>query len=939
MKEFNSITYYKGCYSILFNENLIFNYSDFIKNIPNTYLEYKTKRDGNNKYHLTVITAQEMKNINKEELEKEFEFQKHVNFNVLGLGTNSSCYYLVCVSSQLDNLRMKFNLKSFDFHITLGFAHSDQHNISKSIDTLINPVENCIDRVINNLSLDVEKNIKLLKQLKLKYPDNYLILKNISNEYSKKSNYQKAFKYSRLIMELFPTEITGYYLLIRLMEKIDSYDIDLLKSFFLKLTEINIKSEQNRIIFETIKKLNELSIKFSFIEFVLNESNQTNTFKIVNYDFTNKKISQINFISKTNINTDLTQINTIELLTSVISNLDKLVLTYKNYLDLFVMELNNQIILGHKNPNKNILVYISSFTKYNEYFQSELPINFSSISLNLFGSGMVSQRHIQILNNLQINTIINLIGEEKPKDETIIECKKFNINLIHIGFGDRTACDFETFLKIQDLILKNTLDQNKCLIHCKGGIGRTNMILGGFLMNQNNLTPAESIGVLKKSRKVIMVPEQIMLLKKYYGYLTNLKMNNPNFNIELPSSLKGLVIMMGLPCSGKSTLSLEIYSKYSSIYNVIHLNQDEIGKSACEQLLSSNAKTADLIIIDRCNPNSNDRTHWINIYRGLTSNKIIIVFLNLGLDTSLERLKTRTNHLTLDKTGSKIIEDMSKKISLPLKSEGWGELVQINTIMELEEFKQKIGLVQKNNLSPKSPKPLTNLDLDKIIKFPRTKHLMNLGAMTRDDLLMDKSDIESMLSGEIFVEEKIDGANLGFRLNPTTNSIIAQNRSHYVCSTSHPQFKKLDQWIESNKIHLTNILSQGNYIIYGEWLYSKHSINYTKLPDWFIMFDLYDVDTNTFFSRTYVEKIIKGTGITLVPLIFKGKTTLDKLKILAQQTKSQYYDGIVEGIYIRSHDPNYSKLKLRAKIVRQDFISGDEHWTKGKQTLNTVIKY
>jgi atypical dual specificity phosphatase len=166
--------------------------------------------------------------------------------------------------------------------------------------------------------------------------------------------------------------------------------------------------------------------------------------------------------------------------------------------------------------------------------------------------------------------------------------------------------------------------------------------------------------------------------------------------------------------------------------------------------------------------------------------------------------------------------------------------------------------------------------------------------------------------------------------------IQAQNRSHYVCSESHAQFKKLSQWIETKKISLMTILSGGNYIIYGEWLYAKHSINYTNLPDYFVMFDLYDVDTKTFFSRAHLEKLIEGTGICLVPLIYKGKATLEKLKSLVQ-TKSNFYDGTIEGVYVRSFIGN--KLKHRAKIVRADFICGDEHWTKNKPIANTVVKY
>ena len=36
----------------------------------------------------------------------------------------------------------------------------------------------------------------------------------------------------------------------------------------------------------------------------------------------------------------------------------------------------------------------------------------------------------------------------------------------------------------------------------------------GRLMNLNNLSLAKAIGLLKKTRKVIMIPEQIMGLKK-----------------------------------------------------------------------------------------------------------------------------------------------------------------------------------------------------------------------------------------------------------------------------------------------------------------------------------------------------------------------------------------------------------------------------------------
>jgi atypical dual specificity phosphatase len=209
--------------------------------------------------------------------------------------------------------------------------------------------------------------------------------------------------------------------------------------------------------------------------------------------------------------------------------------------------------------------------------------------------------------------------------------------------------------------------------------------------------------------------------------------------------------------------------------------------------------------------------------------------------------------------------------------------------------------------------------------------------MSRDDLLMEKDDINQLLKMELLVEEKIDGANLGFSLD-SNNNIIAQNRSHYVNSQYHPQFKKLDEWINTNRSDLFFLLKNWNtnnhkYIVYGEWLYSKHSILYDKLPSYFIMFDLYDNTEKKFIQRDIIEKIISenNLSINLVPIIYKGKANLEKLKSLVQ-TQSNFYDGPVEGVYIRAF--NNGEVKYRCKIVRSDFICGNVHWTKEQITKN-----
>jgi len=82
-------------------------------------------------------------------------------------------------------------------------------------------------------------------------------------------------------------------------------------------------------------------------------------------------------------------------------------------------------------------------------------------------------------------------------------------------------------------------------------------------------------------------------------------------------------------------------------------------------------------------------------------------------------------------------------------------------------------------------------------KFPRTEHLFDAGgkAVTRDDLLV--RDLDFFLDGNkmIHVEEKVDGANVGFSLLPN-GQILCQNRSHYVTASSQAQFEKLPLWLD-----------------------------------------------------------------------------------------------------------------------------------------------
>ena len=168
-----------------------------------------------------------------------------------------------------------------------------------------------------------------------------------------------------------------------------------------------------------------------------------------------------------------------------------------------------------------------------------------------------------------------------------------------------------------------------------------------------------------------------------------------------------------------------------------------------------------------------------------------------------------------------------------------------------------------------------------LFKFPRTKHLFDAGGsgVTRDDLLMDKGEEALFYSSRqdkskqqiVTIEEKVDGANLGISLGKDLK-IRVQNRSHFVDSSSHKQFSTLDTWLEAHSSELYEVLQPERHVLFGEWLYAKHSIHYTRLPDLFLVFDVYDRENECFYSSAARNDLLKGTSLKCVRSI--AETTL-----------------------------------------------------------------
>lgn len=218
-------------------------------------------------------------------------------------------------------------------------------------------------------------------------------------------------------------------------------------------------------------------------------------------------------------------------------------------------------------------------------------------------------------------------------------------------------------------------------------------------------------------------------------------------------------------------------------------------------------------------------------------------------------------------------------------------------------------------------------------KFPRTPHFPgSAGESCKEERLAGAEDAERLLVEPVRVEEKMDGANLGISFDQ--EQIRFQSRGAFIGSgRTAPQFQLLWGWFGDRRESLRTALGD-RYLLFGEWLYARHTIAYDELPDYFLAFDVWDRETEEFLSAARRGEICEQTGIYEVPLLFEGVLgSAEALKRLLGP--SRYGHEPAEGLYLRLEQEG--KLALRAKFVRSGWVpADDDHWSQGPLETNQL---
>ncbi|QBD76212.1 DNA ligase [Ktedonosporobacter rubrisoli] len=244
--------------------------------------------------------------------------------------------------------------------------------------------------------------------------------------------------------------------------------------------------------------------------------------------------------------------------------------------------------------------------------------------------------------------------------------------------------------------------------------------------------------------------------------------------------------------------------------------------------------------------------------------------------------------------------------------------------------------------------------MQKIYKYPRTYHLEGSGIQHGDEDL-SVMPVRSLAGQYVVVEEKMDGANSAISFSDD-NQLLLQSRGHYLSGgPREKQFDLFKAWAYRYAGELWQTLGT-RYIMYGEWLYAKHTMFYTDLPHYFLEFDIFDKEQERFLStERRKEFLFLLPFVSSVKVLYTGQ--IDSMEQLvsmigpshfirgdlkerlqaycqekdfnvAQALKETDTSGLMEGLYLKVEADGY--VQERYKYVRRGFLQtvfdSESHW-------------
>lgn len=216
------------------------------------------------------------------------------------------------------------------------------------------------------------------------------------------------------------------------------------------------------------------------------------------------------------------------------------------------------------------------------------------------------------------------------------------------------------------------------------------------------------------------------------------------------------------------------------------------------------------------------------------------------------------------------------------------------------------------------------------VRFPTTPYLRRpAGVDVRSDKVLTAQEREDFLTQHLYVEEKVDGENLG--ISSDGDSLQLQARGSYVRPGGR-RFRGIESWMGPRRRRIQEALGT-RLILFGEWCAVEHSVRYDALPDWFLLFDVYDRSLGGFWEPALRDELAADLGLHVVAFLAAGR--FDEPGLVALMGSSRFGHERMEGVVARVVADDLTID--RAKLVRPDFVQQiGEHWMSTIRPLNQL---
>lgn len=242
-----------------------------------------------------------------------------------------------------------------------------------------------------------------------------------------------------------------------------------------------------------------------------------------------------------------------------------------------------------------------------------------------------------------------------------------------------------------------------------------------------------------------------------------------------------------------------------------------------------------------------------------------------------------------------------------------------------------------------------------LFKYPRTLHLDGSRLQPGDE---DGTSVPfTALAGRhLVIEEKLDGANAGISFD-ADGRLWLQSRGHFLTGgVREKHFDLFKKWAHTHVDALRPVLGH-RFVLYGEWLYAKHTVFYDRLPHYFLEFDVLDREMRVFLSTDARRAMLDGLPVASVPVLRTGPCQdMGELTSLVDQSlykSSEWRENLVdaarargldidsvwketdtsnlmEGLYVKAEEAG--RVVGRYKFIRVSFLTSvldsGSHWLR-----------